>query len=329
MKKISNIILALLLIPFLFPVVRAISNTVVGPTQSVNTTQVGGTAVTTGAGSSNGGTQRVILASDSPSGSISAGANQIGTVNGSTVTAVGQFLSSPPSLANGATSNLMVDTNANLKVNVAVALPAGSAIIGNVRIDQTTPGTTNGVVASIASAQTLATVTTVGAVTAITNALPAGSNTIGAVNIASQVGGAINVVSTMPAQGTYNIPPLTLAGGTTASIQLDVQGNIYSRQIGAGFSRGVPVVTRVGCTTSSGQLLAGNANRVGLECDSDAAPDNTDKVFIRQGAVAATNNDKRLEIGASWQPPTVSTVAVQCVSKSATQNVTCIEYNNQ
>lgn len=105
------------------------------------------------------------------------------------------------------------------------ALSAGSAIIGNVRIDQTTPGTTNGVQINAAlpagsnvighviadtgstTAVTQATgsnlhavvdsgtITTVGAVTAITNALPAGSNLLGKTGIDQTTPGTTNGVS--------------------------------------------------------------------------------------------------------------------------------------
>jgi hypothetical protein len=83
------------------------------------------------------------------------------------------------------------------------ALAAGTALIGKVSIDQVTASanevvTKTGSVTTatlsaettkvigtvnIAAAQTLATVTTVGAVTAITNALPAGTNNIGDVDV--------------------------------------------------------------------------------------------------------------------------------------------------
>lgn len=90
------------------------------------------------------------------------------------------------------------------------ALPAGSNVIGKVSIDQTTPGTTNlvqvggslptgantiGAVTNtnldvalstrLKPADTLAGITTVGAVTAITNPLPAGTNKLGTVDIAT------------------------------------------------------------------------------------------------------------------------------------------------
>lgn len=83
-----------------------------------------------------------------------------------------------------------------------IGLIAGTAIIGKVSIDQTTPGTTNGVqvnaalpagtnkigalttvdtVTAVTTVSTVTAVTTVAAVTAITNALPAGTNAIGSV----------------------------------------------------------------------------------------------------------------------------------------------------
>lgn len=88
---------------------------------------------------------------------------------------------------------------------------------------------------------------------------------------------------------------------------------------------GVPVQTRATCTTSSGLMLAANANRIGLECDTDVG--NTDRLFTKWGAASATNTDKRIETGASWQPPIVSTVAVQCISNSGSQIINCLEYN--
>lgn len=304
MKKLTRIVLALALIPYLIPMAQA-GSTILG--NIVNVGQLGGVAVATGSGSSNTGTQRVILASDSPLGaiSLSAGTNNIGTVSGSTVTEAGVYNSSPPTLTNGATAPIQLDVNGNQKVNIAVALPAGTALIGKVGIDQTTPGTTNGVQvnaalpagtnlmgkvgidqttpgttnrvdATIAAAQTLATVTTVGAVTAITNALPAGTNTIGAV--------------TFPAVSA-------------------------------------PTISKVGATTSSAQLIASNATRKGLEIDCDCS--NTDNVAINFGASAAVYaNHKILTPCANYQPPPGVNVtsAIQIISNSGTQNCRVIEY---
>jgi hypothetical protein len=121
------------------------------------------------------------------------------------IPAVTQLLNAPMSLneVNGtaftlgqaamATSLPVVLASNQASIPVAATLQAGSAVAGKFGIDQTTPGTTNLVAltaettkvigtVNLSAAQTLATVTTVGAVTAITNALPTGANTIGTVN---------------------------------------------------------------------------------------------------------------------------------------------------
>lgn len=132
--------------------------------------------------------------------------------------------------------------------------------------------------------------------------------------------GAIAVTGTF-FQGTQ---PVSFGQGNIFSVSLSSISSVVA-QLGMPHSNNIPTQTAVGCTTSSGQLLAGNPNRVGLECDSDA--NNTDRVFLNYGTVAAANTMKRLELGASWQPPVVSTVAIQCLSASGTQNIRCIEYS--
>lgn len=67
--------------------------------------------------------------------------------------AAGQYKTTPPTLTDGQYSPIMLDVNGNEKVAVQGTVPvsiatapvlvAGSAIIGKVGIDQTTPGTTN------------------------------------------------------------------------------------------------------------------------------------------------------------------------------------------
>lgn len=121
-----------------------------------------------------------------------------------------------------ANTSFAVTNAGTFAVQAAATLQAGTAIAGKFGIDQTTPGTTNlvsigtnGTVAvnaalptgantigavNIAAAQTLATVTTVGAVTAITNALPAGTNKIGTVDIATAAATAKGT------QGTNAVP---------------------------------------------------------------------------------------------------------------------------
>lgn len=129
----------------------------------------------------------------------------------------------------------------------------------------------------------------------------------------------------VPVTGTFfqGTQPVSFPAGST--IGLTPGTSVY---ISGNAARGVPVQTVVGCTTSSGLLLAANANRVGLECDSDC--DNTaGRVYVNFGSAAATNTMKRLENCSSWQPPMVSTVAVQCLASAGTLSIRCTEYNNQ
>lgn len=110
--------------------------------------------------------------------------------------------------------------NAGTPVRTANPLPvvlsAGALILGTVDIDQTTPGTTNGVVVN---SGTVTTVTTVGAVTAITNALPAGTNTIGhAVADAAATAGGITTTARLP----------SAANSTNATNVKTSAGRIYS-----------------------------------------------------------------------------------------------------
>lgn len=78
-------------------------------------------------------------------------------------------------IKSASTAAVATDTSAVVSINPNTPLPAGTNGLGKLTANA---GVTIGAV-EIAAAQTLATVTTVGAVTAITNALPAGTNAIG------------------------------------------------------------------------------------------------------------------------------------------------------
>lgn len=83
-------------------------------------------------------------------------------------------------------------TLAAIAASVAGATPAGANVIGRVGIDQTTPGTTNGV--------------------QLTAALPAGTSTIGSVSAASNSAGG---VSTFLATALTNTPVAVKAGSAS------------------------------------------------------------------------------------------------------------------
>lgn len=91
------------------------------------------------------------------------------------------------SAANQATE---IASLATIATNTGAAIPAGSALIGKVGIDQTTPGTTNGV--------------------QVNAALPAGTNTVGTVGQLPYPIGAIPI--TASATGTTGATTATLAG---------------------------------------------------------------------------------------------------------------------
>jgi hypothetical protein len=90
---------------------------------------------------------------------------------------------------------------------------------------QATQPVSGTVTANIAAAQTLATVTTVGAVTSITNALPAGTNAIG--KLAANAGVIIGAVELAPA--TTNVPTNATTTAYAASLIVKASaGTLYT-----------------------------------------------------------------------------------------------------
>lgn len=174
-----------------------------------------------------------------------------------------------PTYTTAKTNPLSTDTAGNLRVSNLTATPAGSAIIGKVAIDQTTPGTTNGVQVNaalptgtnsigqvtsnagtntstvnldvalstrlkpadtLAGVTTVGTVTTVSALTAITNALPAGTNRLGTIRPVDSADADLTTVKgtqTSRAMGTQDLKDsgrvavsfyaLGVASGTTTT----------------------------------------------------------------------------------------------------------------
>lgn len=139
-------------------------------TQDENIKQVNGATVNVGIGAASTGTQRVAVSNDSTIGLV-AGIAEIGNVK------------------NSGTFAVQATLQASSAVVGHVINDAGSAIIGKVGIDQTTPGTTNLVALTaettkvigtinIAAAQTLATVTTVTGITNNVNTVSVAPTTI-------------------------------------------------------------------------------------------------------------------------------------------------------
>lgn len=123
----------------------------------------------------------------------------------------------------GITSLASIDGKITAVNTGAVVLAAGSAVIGHVIADSgsvvaaTLAAETTKVIGTvnIAAAQTLATVTTVGAVTAITNALPAGAALLGKVGLDQTTPGTTNGVSIAQIGGTT-----VVNGGVAGSLAM-------------------------------------------------------------------------------------------------------------
>lgn len=253
----KNKIMALMLLPGL--VNFAIAGTNFGATDS-NIKQVNGAAVNVGAGAAGTGTQRVILASDSPGGTVTLGA-------GSALAGKFGIDQTTPGTTNG--------------VQVNAALPVGANVIGKVSIDQATPGTTNGV--------------------QVNAALPTGTNSIGKAVL--QVLDNAGVVTSVGFQVNGASVPISMPQSAA------------------------PTIAKVTATTTSGQLVAASSTRKGIEIDCDDT--NTDSVAINFGTGAAVYaNHKIIKSGSNWQPPPGVNVtsAIQIISNTGSQVCRATEY---
>lgn len=142
-------------------------------------------------------------------------------------------------------------TIAKIASGQTIALSAGAAIVGNFRIDQTTPGTTNGVV--------------------VTTALPAGANIIGNVRIDQTTPGTTNAVQLSGSQLTPVSSTETDASNspiTAGKKQIDmffssdfagtVNGQSYNSLAGGGYSFIAPpgyTFAAIAYTISAGSIL--------------------------------------------------------------------------
>jgi len=125
--------------------------------------------------------------------------------------------------------------------------------------------------------------------------------------------------------GTDKIPAQGQAA-MSASLPVTIANDQSPISVGINTSSS-PVHVYVTATTTSSQLIAFNAGRKGIECESSCTNPGT-RVFLRFGTSSATANDKPLEACSSWEPPgtVVPTAAIQVISASGNQVITCIEY---
>lgn len=197
-------------------------------------------------------------------------------------------------------------------VVISGALPTGGSIVGRVGIDQTTPGTTNKVTLGadnvavtnanldvalstrLKPADTLAGVTTVGAVTGITNALPAGGNIIGKTGIDQTTPGTTNKVS-IGTDGTVAVanldvalstrlkPADTLTGVTTVGAVTSITNNVNTVEVAP-----TTVAHAKVTVTTAGTRVQFGANA----CKSvvvKALASNTGLAYVGGSTVASTN----------------------------------------
>lgn len=151
------------------------------------------------------------------SGNLRTSGAVTGTV---TANAYGKATTAAPSYSNNTDNPLSLDLAGNLRASILTAIPAGTAIIGKVGIDQTTPGTTNGV--------------------QVNAALPAGTAIIGKIGIDQTTPGTTNGVqvnAALPA-GSNNIGNVTIApvATTAASASLSTAASVFKASAGTLYS---------------------------------------------------------------------------------------------
>ena len=288
-----------------------VDQTTPGTTNGVSLAQVGSTTIAAGNGVAGAGVQRVAIASDNTAFSVNAAvtgtvtANQ-GTANatpwlvtgtGGTFPVTGTITTTPPSNASTnvtqfGSNNVATGTGAGgvgiPRVTVSndstVGLVAGSALVGKVGIDQTTPGTTNKV--SIGTDGTVA----------INTALPAGSNIVGNVRVDQTTPGTTNGVSLAQVGSTTiasgngvagaGVQRVAIASDNTAfPVNATVQassniiGNVRIDQTTPGTTNGVQV----------NAALPAGTNLIGKTGIDQSTPGTTNKVSIGTDGTVAIN----------------------------------------
>lgn len=180
-------------------------------------------------------------------------------------------------------------------VTISSALPAGSNIIGNVRIDQTTPGTTNG--SSLSHVGSTAVATGNGVVgTGVQRVAIASDNTAFSVNAVQS--------------GTWTVQPGNTAN-TTAWLFQNARAATSS-------------VTSVASSATSVTLLASNAARKGATVFNDS----TAILYLKFGATAsATSYTVQIAAGGYYEfpGPTVYSGVVDGIWSAANGNARLTE----
>lgn len=133
---------------------------------------------------------------------------------------------------------------------------------------------------------------------------------------------AVQAAATLAAETTKIIGTVNMAAGQTIAV---TNTGTFAVQSAATVS--APAITKVTATTTSGQLIAANATRKGIQFKTDCA--NTDSVAVNYGASAAVYaSHDQFPPCASWEPPPgiVVQTAIQVISNAGSQNVRVVEY---
>lgn len=127
------------------------------------------------------------------------------------------------------------DSSGRPLVTIDTALPAGTAVIGKVSIDQTTPGTTNLVSAGQSGTWNIATVTAVTTVSTVTN-------------LAQMNGAAITMGNGISGTGVQRV---TIASDSTGSVAVTNAGTFAVQAVGTlTHNNAVPAAINVGALTA-------------------------------------------------------------------------------
>lgn len=254
------------------------------------------------------------------SGSITATNPSVSTTGAAvpaSATYVGMTVSGNLTGLAGTANGLKVDGSAATQpISGNVGLLAGSAIVGQFGIDQTTPGTTNGV--------------------QVNAALPAGTNIVGKVGIDQTTPGTTNGVqvnAALPA-GSNTIGNVGIVAGTAiigkVSIDQTTPGTTNGVQVNAALPAGTNIVGKFGIdqttpgTTNGVQVnaaLPAGSNIIGNFRIDQTTPGTTNGVQVNAAIPAGTNVIGKVSIDQTT-PGTTNAVQVTALPLWTTTTAT-------
>ncbi len=235
-----------------------------GSSTTANTVGGSGIATGTGGGGGGGGGGGAITID---SGAVSSGAYASGSIASGALAS--GAISSGADVTEGTTAETTVYAGSGgctvvaclkgLYAGVTGAIPAGSNLIGSVGIDQTTPGTTNKVVASVSSGGIASGAIASGAVASgavasgafASGALASGSIAAGAqvdlLTMRGTVAAGTAAANSMLTGAVFNSTAPTLTTGQQAAVQVSSRGGLL---LGNGYPAGSTPITISGTGTT-------------------------------------------------------------------------------